>query len=620
MNRGDFRARLERAARLLSGFDPTLRDYLIAARPGDLFLQGLVAPAVQQHVVQRPSGLLVPAAARRAAPMDQVMAYLVAEETLGMRIPAQRVGEWLSQVSVEHAVSWAAGWIAALERPGAKRRAVDAEFVARYLAEPLRTRVTNLVREPARVLLTPQALVFLIKLAFCLCDTQGPPRDVPVPDRPLVLAVLGIPEHLGSNMASLPDDAEFVLADVPGELGRGLIANQFFNARRSEVGTWAMFQRCWRELTYVLAEDSRVVDLPAAYRAATRVALDDLVVVCAALWAAVTNGWTTVELSYFNTLGWTAERLDGVLRLIAADPQQMRQMVEQEAEQYALDWSVRTFEQFPVVRWPGHLTVLDPRMVIGRASGLWPMYDILRELESRGDHRQLDRIRGCVAHIYEEYALEGVAGMVGLGTGRLYRENDLRAAYRGKVADAAFDYGHSWVVVEVTTVGLQGLTAAGISDESVGKDVDGYVRKARQLDATIDNLRRDEARLTGVGYEGRRRFFPVLVVANRFAGGPVFMTLLRQRLAAVGLLQGEDVAPIEIMEIEDLDVVQGLHEQGGPSLLTLLQEKTASPMQNAAMRDYVMLELGERPSHPERVRSRWKSWVNTAAETLRRAS
>ncbi len=615
---------MERVRELLCGRDPLSQNYLAAVGAEQWFTQGSVTPPLGPRYAQTPAGLIVPmSVAREPAPIDQVKLYLTSEESLGAAVPLEQVLAALVRLPVELALPWVARWLSALRRPAASQAAVDAAFVDEHLLEPHRTRVRNILRDPGRVLVTPQALFCLAKLALLLCPSSGgspPDEDV----RPLVFALLGLADHLSADLDGLDEAEEIVIGDRPGPLGREIIANQLANSNRQETGRWTAFQRCWRELPRELAGHPRVVDLEAAYESATGVPLDDLVTICGAAWASCANGNVMLAPNHFDGLGWSPERLKRVLQLISCDPASLSVDVRLEAEEFGIAWAIGTFERYPLVRWPsGHLTVVDPELILDRGCGVWPLYDILRELEARGESAQARRVRGAYDHVCETYAREVVASIVGDPSGsRLFDEDQLRTAFgrKRKTADLAIDYGHSWVVLDATTTGLQRLTFAGTSDDAVVQDFEKIVEKARQLDATISALRANEGRLTGVPRVGYRRFYPVVVTSTKFAAGPIFVSMLHDRLRGEGLLQSRDTAPLEVMEFEDLDVVEGLVESGGPGFTELLGGKAESGLRNMSVRDYVMLTLGRRDvRRPRRVDVSWRSWVDTALNAFRGA-
>jgi hypothetical protein len=603
-------AELDRLRRAFGSSDPGARDYLSVVKPGDEFAYGSVAQPLSSRYFPTASGFLVPAAlARPTNPLDRTKLFVTPEDVFGpgQWLSPPAIEQQLSTVSLEHTVMWAARLLGGINSPQVESRDVELDFVNRSFNEPHRTRVVNILRDPSRVILIPQALLLLIKWAFDACTEQGvPTHDVSA--APLVASLLSIPAHLDAGFEE-DDDAQFIVSKDPNALACYFIANQMLNSSKDQKTAWASFQRCLRELPIELDGHPRVINIEEAYRDATGVQLDDFATVCGLLWLFAISGHTTVELAAFDRLGWDTARLDAALGLICAEPGQMRQMLADDMERFGVVWTTKSFEWFPVIRWSDRITVLSPDLLLRRVSGLWPYFDIARHLEDRGDGKKARKVRQCVDHCYETYALESLAAIAGP---RLYREDDLRRAFgkRSSVADGAIDYGHAWVVVDVTTSGFQLLTAAGRSAAAVAQDLEDVVEKAKQVQATIDNIRADEAKLTGRPQAfPRRMFYPVVIVATRFAASPVTMTILRDRLIEAEVLQGEDVAPLEVMELEDLHAIETTVLTGGHSMLALLNEKSSAPMAMMAMREFLLEKFGGNVPHPAHVMDGSRTWV-----------
>lgn len=609
-----------RARALMTGADPLPQSFLVAVTRDRSFTRGTATPTVSMDYSMTAGGLLVPSSvARPAQPIDQVKIYLTAQEVMGRSISKDRVIDALAGVSVELAVPWIAGWLARLHAPGAREGTVDSQYLEQELGG-LGPKVRNLLRNPETVLLTPQSLTCLLKLALLVCPTKGVPAPQDHHDGKLPFALLGLMEHLASGLNELEDGKDTVISGVPGPLGRETIANHLGNSHRAEAGQWAAFVRCWRELPRELEGHPRVVNLEHAYEAATGVPLDDLVTVCAALWATSANGTPHMAPDYFDGLGWSAARLDAVLNLVTAAPDDLARDVYAELETHGFAWSRRAFEHHPIIRWPsGHLTVLDPELLVNRATGVWPLLDIRRELDRQGQKKARKRADTAYEHVMEAYAIEVAKSITQSGpSGRVYDDDALRKAFgrAGQVADIAIDYGHAWIVVEATTRGVQSQTIAGVSDEATAQDISGFVEKCRQIEATVTNLRRSEEQLVGreaARSNAARRFYPVLLVASPVSVDPIFMSLLREALQKAGVLQGGDVALLEVMELEDLDIVETLLEKGGPSLLNILAGKEHSPLHGVSVRNYILLGLRKRGLlRPARVDEKWRGWLDTA--------
>jgi hypothetical protein len=72
---------------------------------------------------------------------------------------AEAAVERLKCASIESVVPWSADWMPKTSTSAKDPRDVDGEFIDQPIAEPTRTKVRNLLRDPNRVLLVPQALM-----------------------------------------------------------------------------------------------------------------------------------------------------------------------------------------------------------------------------------------------------------------------------------------------------------------------------------------------------------------------------------------------------------------------------------------------------------------------------
>lgn len=100
-----------------------------------------------------------------------------------------------------------------LELPGVSVHTVEAHFAGEWLAEPVRSRVRNLLRDETRRLLVPQALMLLARKAV-----EISPETVPddLPDGDIVGALFNLTQVMGHQ----PDPGPGVITDRPGTLGK----------------------------------------------------------------------------------------------------------------------------------------------------------------------------------------------------------------------------------------------------------------------------------------------------------------------------------------------------------------------------------------------------------------
>jgi hypothetical protein len=366
------------------------------------------------------------------------------------------------------------------------------------------------------------------------------------------------------------------------------------------------------------AEHPRVVDLEALYEEATGSSLRDVMAVVLALYAATINGTPRVVCDYLEPLGLTADAEAAVLRLLVADIDTLRNGVIEEVEKYGWNWSANTVSRHPVARLHnGEMLVLDASLLLGRAFGWLPLYDI-QEGPSRVAGR---RAEAALRHLAEAQAVNSVMRSVdGNRQSRVFAEEDLRQVpgrTGNKVCDAAVDYGDSWVLLEVTTSQLKRESVAALAGPYLDNDLNKLVPKAEQLHEAIVTLRAGQQHLTGTPGTPGTRYFPVLVLAEGFPVNPTTLTLLRERVHGAGFLTDPAVAPLELIDMEDLEVIEALQEQGGPCLRDLLKGKQEHNLRNVSMKDYVLLGLGMHPKRPSRLESGFSDAVDEVLKRMR---
>ncbi|MFE7236389.1 hypothetical protein ACFVAF_38485 [Streptomyces sp. NPDC057596] len=598
-------ARIEFLRRQLVDGEPgPLRDaYLAVPTRERPVLQGTTTPALTQIWQQRPSGLITPATAE-TQPIDLMAVYLTFEEIFGFPADPAYPVKQLEALPLSFVLKFCAELLNALSRPGASHSDVDRAFATQWLKEPIRTRVLNELRDPRRALVVPQALMLLARAAV-----EHSPDSLPDGAKPgkLIGALLAFSDMIGLSGAGGPT----VIADQPGDLGREVIANQYFNNNASVPHTFARYVRRWRELPQQFAGKDGLVDLPAVYEQCTGVTLDDLTVVAGALWTAACNGNVLTPTAELETL-LPAGQVTKVLALISADLETLRQAVQDERAQRHTEWTFDAFQQRPVIRLGAFLLVMDQRHLIDRAFGWLPILDVRFPPDTHPrptNHKKLagQAIR-TLRRFSELYVSEVLHSIAGQGaTRRVYDDAELKAAFQGegqKIADAAVDYGDTWIVVEVTTSQLQRDAATAVPGNAQVKDIDKLLEEVQQIDATIQALRRDESRLTGASSQIRRRYLPLLLLTEGFPVNPVSMTVIRERAHKRGLLQGQDVMPLEVIDVEELEWIEALQEQQGVSLLAVIQRKQASSLERTSMRSFLADTITTPLNHPQRFEGR----------------
>jgi hypothetical protein len=606
MDAGDRLARkVETLRRLFTDAEPaSLRNsYLAFPSAENPVLRGSTATALGSRWGEHSSGLVVPAAVQPPAPIDLGAVYLTTEEIFGFDLPTGYVRRQLERIPLEGVVRFCAQVLNALELPGVSAKAVDEHFAGKWLREPIRSRVLNLLRDETRRLLVPQAFMLLVRIAV-----ETSPDTVPdnIREGDIVAALFSLTQTMGQH----PDPGPSVIADRPGTLGRELIANQHFNRSWSVPGVLARYARCWLQLPAERQEKPEIIDLSQAYQECTGVRLEDLAAVAGYLWLVTLKRRFVIEAGELACLHIPDESVEAVLSLISTDLPGLREAVHTERPERRTEWSFDPFQQRPVIRLPAdQLLILDPRHLINRAFGWLPIWDIKfpppGHAKPAGHRKTATWAQQTLRHVSEVYVseiLHTITRDEGT-TRRVYDDADLNAAYTAQgqsIADAAIDYPGTWIVIEVTTTQLRREAATAVPGESQIQDIDKLIEELEQIDATIASLRRDEAVLTGTPAAGGRRFLPLLVLPEGFPVNPVTLTVIRERARARGLFTRPDTSPVEIMDVEELEMIEALQEVSGPSLLEILRSKQAGSLRNAMVRDHILHVMRLHPPAPAR--------------------
>lgn len=612
---------IEAMQELLAKAEPeSLRaGYLADPSAGNPVLHGSTATALVPRWSERPSGLFVPSSFQEPAPIDLTAVFLTPEEIFGFPLPADYAENELQRLPLEGVLRFCAMALNALGMPGASGAAVDQAFTDRLFNDPVRSRVRNLLQDSTRRLLVPQAFMLLARMAM-----ETSPETLP--EGTNEGDVVGALFALTQTMGLFPDSGPTIIGDRPGTLGRELIANQHFNHNWSISGIFARYARRWLQMPAERQGEPGVVDLGQTYQECTGIELSSLAVVAGYLWMVTTTGRFVVQLGELANLNIPADQVEAVVSLISSDLPDMRKAIQSERPEQRTEWSFDSFQRWPVLRLPGdQLLILDPRHLLNRTFGWLPILDIKfppREHTKPVGHTKLAaRAESTLRHLSEVYVSEVLHKITGdeSTTRRVYDDAELKAAYAShgqRIADAAIDYPGTWIVIEVTTSQLRREAATAVPDESQIEDIDKLIEEIDQIDATIAALRRDETALTGTSATAHRRYLPLLVLPEGFPVNPITLAVIRERYRARGLLQEPDIEPVEIVDIEELEMIEGIQEESGPSMLEILRGKQSGSLRNAAVRDHIFHNMRLHPKRPARQSDLLEAALKPLADAL----
>lgn len=299
-----------------------------------------------------------------------------------------------------------------------------------------------------------------------------------------------------------------------------LISNAQFHRHPDRGTRVAQSQVRWRDIPGAAGLDLPVAPAD-AFEQVTGVPLLDLQSVGFYLFAQGLQGPGGVPTvgAIAEVFHWERERLERVLRLIAAPIDQVAEVIRRDEEAYGEDWTFDAIRQFPVLRLSeDRILILWPQLVLERTLGWLPFFDMTKPDDPSEQIAAIaTRAKTAFESIFEREVIETLAANVAGGRqrGQLFDGPTLCATYpAGRIADAAIAYRDEWVVLEVSSGQLQRGTVVGGQAATLDRDLGRLIDvKVDQIVSTINHIRADPGRLNDDGRR-RRRFVPVLVNAE----------------------------------------------------------------------------------------------------------
>jgi hypothetical protein len=125
--------------------------------------------------------------------------------------------------------------------------------------------------------------------------------------------------------------------------------------------------------------------------------------------------------------------------------------------------------------------------------------------------------------------------------------------------------------------------------------------KAEQLDEIIRDLITDEPALTGFESPEGRRYYPMLVNIGAYPVNPITMSVIEDRIRDKQLFDDSRIARFSIIDIGELEMVEGLSQTGGMTLPQALKSWHSSDLSRISLRNHMFAVL------PEATRSTYRS-------------
>lgn len=396
-----------------------------------------------------------------------------------------------------------------------------------------------------------------------------------------------------------PGADEPLVAGLPQTLAIELFVNQHFNSVNDVHSLLERSLRLWSVDTpkiKVLCAGRTPADL---VRQATGIEVEDFLALGFGFMAHALT-WKPGQPPFVaETLGVGMDEAvrQAFLSHVAATPAWFK---ERFASTPGGDWDFIAIQERPILHMDGDLAVLDTAFLCERVTnGLyWIVHDYLRDVEGEAARHHWTQAWGEVTELCVEEQLTALPVPL-LGNGvLLYTEEDLQAAYPGqKNADVVIDTGPTWLVFEIVSGQLKVASRVTGQHNAVMEDFEKLVfKKLRQLSATADSLITDSAALIGGDLPAIvRRVRPVVVAAAGFPVNPISCEIIAAQIEAEHLFSHALIEEVCILDMEEIDLLEGLRERGEDPAEVLNAWKR-SGLARMSFKNYVFDRWGGLPS------------------------
>ena len=113
---------------------------------------------------------------------------------------------------------------------------------------------------------------------------------------------------------------------------------------------------------------------------------------------------------------------------------------------------------------------------------------------------------------------------------------------------------------------------------------------AKQIEGTISEIKKGKYIIDGIMPEKIKSYIPIIITLENMPLNPLIFDLVDSELRKNNLLLGQDVRPIQIVDIEDLETLESL-AYSGTELCELLKEKLKEPLtRHLGVKNYLYLK------------------------------
>lgn len=547
---GQAKFRLTDLVKQFTGQEPNVSIKNFAVFEEDrLYLKGTTVPALINQYFLHSSGLLLPKHVQYGlAPIDYAYRYIPLAEITNLPIPLETIVSAIKQFDRDDFIS-ACSKFADMSHPS--EGTSELEDLIKSEMPYLHARVKGLL-DTKHKYFGPQAALVLMKLAILEGSAE---KNLPkVNLSTFILLCLAIQDLFSP---SRPENSNASLAmELPANYSIHRKLNPAYEYRQYEL-RWESEEPVSRRIKSVFEQicgypPRSLADLVAALSMQTRDLRMNFV----------------LETSHDED----SVNMNKALEKISCNIDGLSEKISDPATPNFI-WDFSVFHEFPVIRRSdGRYVVVENSLLVNRGLG-WPLvYD------SQLNRKQIYE----VSMLAEQQAKEMVVNALGHAwSDRIVDGSQIIAAFGGdgiQSADLAIEFENAWVVLEISAFRSPYKALAAESQSLYKELIDQVADEAIQAVSTCEQFvwQSLEHKSTFRNISTSSKMYPIVVATEKFTTNPMTLCDVRQEIENRRGGRNPKIAPVEVINLEELETLLLLSTTYGLSIVSLLEEKSQS--------------------------------------------
>lgn len=533
--------------------------------------------------------------------MENVKAYVKFSEIIGRRPTVDEFVARLRDIGLRSLMVSLSRLMTILHVDGVATPGLQPLLRNRALSPAMLERLGSLRGLPPwgeRIVFFPQQVLFTMKMAILHAPDRDDPRSDEEFSDPLVELLLMAADFLDrAEFSDDPDEAEPALVAY-------LVQNYLHNMREQVqyLVPRASLLYLTLPLEPELRHDPDFIDLPATFRAATEFDLKDYLAfgfVIFAWWSRQSYLQRTYDTAHegVNPDTFFAEstidraHTERLLRSFTQNYDEAKTGITARPGDPALrTYDFRPFMERPLYQVrenlivPLHLGYLEARFTNGI---FWTISDHLKG----ADRQKFRRFFGKILETYVNQVFARAIPDAGPLVRRRFRDFPYQTPYgERRTSDVVLLYPKTAIFLDTTATRIR-FEATAVSDDVLAfdKDVDQIVlANARQLTDRIRDFRAGRYTFDGFSPKEIVQIFPVIVTVHAIPEATPIWNRIHAMLAAHGLLVDPGVEPLQLIDIEEIEILEALLARG-VTLLEVLEARARDPeRRNIGLKNFLI--------------------------------